>query len=56
VLARPAALARIGAVAALAYERIDGSGAHWGLSGGSIPVVARILAADLLDMLADAEM
>ena len=45
VLARPAALARIGAVASLAYERMDGSGAHRGLAGRSIPVTARILAA-----------
>ncbi|MFI7664782.1 HD domain-containing phosphohydrolase [Nocardia sp. NPDC049526] len=45
VLARPAALSRIGAVAALAYERLDGSGAHRGLTGPSIPVSARLLAA-----------
>ncbi|MCV7363926.1 HD domain-containing phosphohydrolase [Mycolicibacterium neworleansense] len=45
VLARPAAVARIGAVASLAYERMDGSGAHRGLSGPSIPVTGRILAA-----------
>ena len=45
VLARPAALARIGAVAALAYERMDGSGAHRGLSGPSIALAARILGA-----------
>lgn len=45
VLARPAALSRIGAIAALAYERLDGSGAHRGLTGPSIPVSARLLAA-----------
>ncbi|WP_209306270.1 HD domain-containing phosphohydrolase [Blastococcus sp. CT_GayMR19] len=45
VLARPAALARIGAVAALTHERLDGSGYHRGLSGAAIPAGARILAA-----------
>ena len=45
VLTRPAALARIGAIASLAYERLDGSGTHRGLSGPHIPVAARILAA-----------
>ncbi|MGX1806155.1 HD domain-containing phosphohydrolase [Nocardia sp. NPDC055321] len=45
VLARPAGLARIGAVAALAYERLDGSGAHRGLTGSAIPMTARLLAA-----------
>ncbi len=45
VLARPAALARIGAVAALTHERLDGSGYHRGLSGPAIPATARILAA-----------
>lgn len=44
-LARPRALARIGAVAALATERLDGSGYHRGLSGSAIPVSGRILAA-----------
>jgi HD-GYP domain-containing protein (c-di-GMP phosphodiesterase class II) len=44
-LARPQALARIGAVASLANERLDGSGYHRGLSGSAIPVTARILAA-----------
>lgn len=44
-LARPAALARIGAIAALATERLDGSGYHRGLSGTAIPVAGRILAA-----------
>ena len=45
VLARPPALARIGAIAALAHERLDGSGYHRGLSGPAIPVAGRILAA-----------
>ena len=44
-LARPPALARIGAVASLANERLDGSGYHRGLSGSAIPVAGRILAA-----------
>lgn len=45
MLARPPALGRIGAVAALATERLDGSGYHRGLSGASIPATGRILAA-----------
>lgn len=44
-LARPAALARIGEIASLANERLDGSGYHRGLSGAAIPVTGRILAA-----------
>lgn len=44
-LARPPALARIGAVASMANERLDGSGYHRGLSGAAIPVTGRILAA-----------
>ena len=44
MLARPRALARIGAIAALANERMDGSGYHRGLFGGAIPVGGRILA------------
>jgi HD-GYP domain-containing protein (c-di-GMP phosphodiesterase class II) len=44
-LSRPRALARIGAVAALATERLDGSGYHRGLSGSAIPASGRILAA-----------
>jgi len=44
VLARPPALAHIGAVAALAQERMDGTGHHRGLHGTSIPLAARILA------------
>ncbi|WP_068273398.1 HD domain-containing phosphohydrolase [Aldersonia kunmingensis] len=45
VLVRPEALGRVGAVAALAQERMDGSGHHRGLLGSAIPVPARILAA-----------
>src|SRR6266851_2276484 len=45
VLARPPALARIGAIASLASERLDGSGYHRGLSGAAIPASGRILAA-----------
>ena len=44
VLSRPAALTRIGAVAALAHERCDGSGYPRGLAGSSIPVTGRVLA------------
>ena len=45
VLARPPALARIGAIASMANERLDGSGYHRGLSGAAIPTAGRILAA-----------
>ena len=45
MLARPPALKRIGAVAALANERQDGSGYHRGLSGAAIPFAGRLLAA-----------
>lgn len=45
VLARPQALAKLGAIAASARERMDGSGYHRGLSGAAIPVTGRILAA-----------
>lgn len=45
MLARPTSLARIGAIAALAHERLDGSGYHRGLSGAAIPAAGRILAA-----------
>ena len=45
MLARPAALARIGAIASLVRERCDGSGYHRGLTGAAIPVTARVLAA-----------
>jgi len=45
VLARPQALARLGAVAGLAHERMDGSGYHRRVSGEAIPLPGRILAA-----------
>ena len=45
MLARPTALARIGAIASLTRERCDGSGYHRGLTGPAIPVTARVLAA-----------
>ena len=41
----PALLAGLGVVAALAHERLDGSGYHRGLSGTAIPALARLLAA-----------
>ena len=44
VLARPTTLARLGAIAALHHERLDGSGYHRGLLA-SISPAARILAA-----------
>jgi HD-GYP domain-containing protein (c-di-GMP phosphodiesterase class II) len=45
VLARPQALARLGAIAGLAHERMDGSGYHRGVSGSGIPLPGRVLAA-----------
>jgi HD-GYP domain-containing protein (c-di-GMP phosphodiesterase class II) len=45
MLARSPALSDCGAIAAMAHERIDGSGYHRGLSGGALPVEARLLAA-----------
>jgi HD-GYP domain-containing protein (c-di-GMP phosphodiesterase class II) len=45
VLARPKVLARLGAIAGLAHERMDGSGYHRGVSGQAIPLPGRILAA-----------
>jgi len=45
MLVRPPALAKVGAIASLANERLDGSGYHRGLSGAQIPVAGRILAA-----------
>lgn len=45
MLSRPPPLARIGTVAAMATERLDGSGYHRGLSGAAIPTTGRILAA-----------
>lgn len=45
VLARPPALARIGALAALHHERLDGSGYHRNLTAAMLTPAARILAA-----------
>ena len=45
MLAQPEGLARIGAVASLAHERVDGSGYHRGLTAAAIPTTARVLAA-----------
>jgi HD-GYP domain-containing protein (c-di-GMP phosphodiesterase class II) len=45
MLARPAALARVGAIASLTHERGDGSGYHRGLTATAIPATARLLAA-----------
>lgn len=45
MLARPPILARLGAVAALSHERLDGSGYHRRLSGPAIPLTGRVLAA-----------
>jgi len=45
VLARPAALGRVGAIAALAHERMDGSGYHRGLIGSALSRSGRIVAA-----------
>jgi HD-GYP domain-containing protein (c-di-GMP phosphodiesterase class II) len=45
MLARPEALARLGRIAALHHERLDGSGYPRGLTGESIGPAARLLAA-----------
>jgi HD-GYP domain-containing protein (c-di-GMP phosphodiesterase class II) len=45
VLARPATLAQLGALAALHHERLDGSGYHRGLPAAMLSPSARILAA-----------
>jgi HD-GYP domain-containing protein (c-di-GMP phosphodiesterase class II) len=45
MLARPEALARLGAIAACHHERLDGSGYHRSLPGSALPPAARILAA-----------
>jgi len=45
MLARPPALARLGAIAAAHHERLDGSGYHRGAAGASLPSPARLLAA-----------
>jgi HD-GYP domain-containing protein (c-di-GMP phosphodiesterase class II) len=44
-LARPTALARLGAIAAAHHERLDGSGYHRGLAGASLSPLPRLLAA-----------
>lgn len=44
-LARVPTLARLGQLAALHHERIDGSGYPTGLSGDAVPLPARVLAA-----------
>ncbi len=45
VLSREPQLAAIGALAAMAHERMDGSGYPRSLAGGAIPELARLLAA-----------
>jgi len=45
ILARPPALARLGALAALHHERLDGSGYHRAAPASILPPSARILAA-----------
>jgi len=45
VLARSPALATEASLAGLHHERADGSGYHRGLSGGAIPMAARVIAA-----------
>lgn len=45
VLARPAALAQFGGVAAMHHERLDGSGYHHGAIAAMQPLTARILIA-----------
>ncbi|HXZ05637.1 MAG TPA: HD domain-containing phosphohydrolase, partial [Ktedonobacteraceae bacterium] len=45
VLARPGVLARLGAVASLHHERLDGSGYYRGFSANMLSPAARILAA-----------
>src|SRR5262249_42545968 len=45
VLARPAALGQLGALAALHHERLNGSGYHRRATAGAQPPAARVLAA-----------
>lgn len=45
MLARPPALARLGAIASMTRERSDGSGYPRGLTASTIPATARVLAA-----------
>src|SRR5262249_17890470 len=42
---RPALLARVGALAGMHHERLDGSGYHRGVGGAQLPLAARLLAA-----------
>jgi DNA-binding CsgD family transcriptional regulator len=54
ILARPKALAPLGALAALHHERLDGSGYHRGLAAPALPLPARVLAAaDVYQALTD---
>jgi HD-GYP domain-containing protein (c-di-GMP phosphodiesterase class II) len=45
ILARPAALADVAAIAALHHERLDGSGYAKGAKAAALPMAARVLAA-----------
>src|SRR5207237_7180690 len=45
LLARPALLSRIGAIACLHHERLDGSGYTKGAKAAALPPAARLLAA-----------
>jgi HD-GYP domain-containing protein (c-di-GMP phosphodiesterase class II) len=45
ILARPAAFARLGAIATHHHERVDGSGYHRAVRGGALSAGARVLAA-----------
>ena len=45
ILARPQALAQLGAIASLHHERLDGSGYHRGAAAADLAPAARILAA-----------
>jgi len=55
VFARTPALAKLGALASLHHERLDGSGYHRGLPSASQPLAARILsAADVYHSLTEA--
>lgn len=44
MLGPSSALADVGEIAAMAHERLDGSGYHRGLAAGAIPLPARVLA------------
>lgn len=55
ILARPVALAQLGALASLHHERLDGSGYQRGVSASQLPPAARILAAaDVYDAMTHA--